>query len=157
MAKAKANCKCKICGKEFEVTADKKNRREADSWEAWAAENITECSECYKTRTAAEAAEKDAKYALPEIEGVSEKQIAYAQSLRGGFAAANGKPIELAKKIAENPEAYEGWETQRNTTVARSLAKELSGYGGSMAFGAVKVAAKLLTETNASKIIDLLK
>lgn len=157
MAKATAICNCKTCGKEFEMTAEKFNRRAADSWEAWAVENCTECKDCYRARTAAEAAEKAAKYALPEIEGVSEKQIAYAQSLRSGFASANSKPIELAKKIAENPEAYEGWETQRDTTVARAIAKELSGYGGSMAFGAVKVAAKLLTETNASKIIDLLR
>lgn len=47
MAIATACCKCEICDREFEKTAVKKNRREADEWEAWAEKHITVCPSCY--------------------------------------------------------------------------------------------------------------
>lgn len=48
MAKATAICTCKVCGKKFEKTATKHNRKEADEWEAWAEWSITLCPECWK-------------------------------------------------------------------------------------------------------------
>jgi hypothetical protein len=50
MAIAKADCKCKTCGGAFRKTAEKRNRREADSWEQWAVENYDECPKCYAER-----------------------------------------------------------------------------------------------------------
>lgn len=50
MAKAHAICTCITCGSTFEKTADKRNRAECDSWEAWAVENFTECPTCYGRR-----------------------------------------------------------------------------------------------------------
>lgn len=50
MAIAKADCKCKTCGETFRKTAEKRNRREADSWEQWAIENYDECPKCYAER-----------------------------------------------------------------------------------------------------------
>jgi hypothetical protein len=50
MAIAKATCTCKTCGETFEKRAEKRNRREADSWEQWAVENFDECPKCYKAR-----------------------------------------------------------------------------------------------------------
>lgn len=47
MAIARAICTCEVCGNEFEKTAKKYNRREADSWEKWAATNYTLCPSCY--------------------------------------------------------------------------------------------------------------
>lgn len=47
MAKATAHCKCKVCGAEFEKTAIKTNRAEADVWEKWAEETITLCPSCW--------------------------------------------------------------------------------------------------------------
>lgn len=58
MAKATATCTCATCGAKFTKTKICYNRRDADSWEAWAAENIDECGACYKARMrAAEAAQ----------------------------------------------------------------------------------------------------
>ena len=50
MAIAKATCRCAICGEEFEYRTYRRNRREADSFEAWAAEHITECPDCRQAR-----------------------------------------------------------------------------------------------------------
>lgn len=58
MAKATATCTCATCGAEFIRTKICCNRRDADSWEAWATANIDECDACYKARMrAAEAAQ----------------------------------------------------------------------------------------------------
>ena len=57
MAQATATCTCATCGAEFIKIKTCYSRREADSWEAWATENIVECGTCYKARMrAAEAA-----------------------------------------------------------------------------------------------------
>jgi uncharacterized Zn finger protein (UPF0148 family) len=47
MAIARATCTCATCGETFEKRAEKRNRREADSWEQWAVENYDECPKCY--------------------------------------------------------------------------------------------------------------
>lgn len=47
MAKATATLTCKFCGKEFEKTAIKYNRREADDWIKWAEANFDTCPSCY--------------------------------------------------------------------------------------------------------------
>lgn len=85
MAKATVNCTCGTCGKTFTKFADKRNRREADAWEAWARENIVECPECYKARIRAEklakAEETIGDVELVELTG-SEKQIKWANDIR---------------------------------------------------------------------------
>lgn len=89
MAVANAICKCAICGQEFTY---RKNgfakRRDADSFEEWAKEHITECYDCRQKRKRAEfdaanrKAASDAKKAgLIVLEG-SQKQIDWAESIR---------------------------------------------------------------------------
>lgn len=84
MAKAVATCKCSVCGKEFYVYSYKRNWREAESWEKWAATQYTICDDC-KQKQYAEESEQAAKEAqelgLPELKG-SAKQIAWAESIR---------------------------------------------------------------------------
>ncbi len=89
MAKATAHCTCERCGSEFIKEKTCHNRREADDYEAWAERNITVCPECYRTEMAEIRASEMAKrkealkaIILPAIEGVSEKQKRYAESLR---------------------------------------------------------------------------
>ena len=43
------------------------------------------CAECYKKQQEERGKELAAKYNLPEITGVSDKQIAFAESLRGRY------------------------------------------------------------------------
>ena len=91
MAKATTECKCKTCGKDFTVEKTCYNRRDADSFEAWASTHIDECPECRRARIASEA--NDAaeeiiqEYKLPEITGGTHKQIAYARDLRAKYLA----------------------------------------------------------------------
>ena len=88
MALAKAECTCKTCGQKFEFRAYKANRREADSFEAWAAEHINECEDCAMARKAAERAKENedaariaAENDYPQLIG-TEKQVAWAITIR---------------------------------------------------------------------------
>ena len=93
MAKARVTCKCTVCGSEFEHTHMCRNRTEADSYERWAAENIAICPSCYAAAKKADAQAAQDKYLaaiadahpLPVVTGVSDKQIAYATTLRDRF------------------------------------------------------------------------
>lgn len=91
MAKASAVCTCKTCGETFTVSTFKTNRREADSWEKWAADHYDECDACRTKRIEAERAAESAKAAaeakdlgLPELNGTP-KQVAWAERIRADF------------------------------------------------------------------------
>ena len=97
MAKATATCTCATCGKTFEVIAYKSNSRGARSFEAWAAENITECRECADKRIAQKRADDSAsamteatENGWPALTG-SEKQIAWAASIRKSLIDENAE------------------------------------------------------------------
>ena len=106
MAKARATCRCETCGKEFEKTAIKQNRRDADSWETWAASYYDECDECREKRIMEEreavskAASENAKeIGLPTLIG-SEKQVAWAETIRmEGLESLQAK-IDQEKELA---------------------------------------------------------
>lgn len=94
MAKARAICTCKSCGCEFEKTTIKRNSREANSWEEWAASYYDECTDCYKERKEREKQEANEKAAefsresgLAPLTG-SDKQIAWANTIRMKFVEA---------------------------------------------------------------------
>lgn len=85
MAKATAVCTCEVCGETFEVIKDCYNRKTADEFEAWAAENITECDKCKRERMHAAADAQrasDRESGLPEILYGTEKQKDWAISIR---------------------------------------------------------------------------
>lgn len=112
MAKATVKVICKECGKEFEVTANKYNRREADEWEAWAIEHITTCPECKKAAAQAKAKSRAAEIIgkLTAASGMelvalagSEKQVAWAEDLRATSIIAYINEYGLADgEIADN-------------------------------------------------------
>ena len=97
MAKAKAECKCSVCGKDFTVERSYGSRADADHFEAYAAENYTECPACYCARMEREREQKALAaieaYGLPQIVGVSDKQVSYAEALRKRFL---GQPNHIA-------------------------------------------------------------
>lgn len=92
MAMASVKLICKACGNEFEWRKKCYSRRDADSSEAWARDNITLCPECAaKARREAEAAKqaeavKGLSVELPENLTGSEKQIAWAKDIREKYA-----------------------------------------------------------------------
>lgn len=90
MAMARVTCKCAACGAEFEISKQCHNRAEADNYEAWALKAFTECKDCHRVRNTAESgtgriAAFKAEHKLPEIHGVSDKQIKFASDLRDQF------------------------------------------------------------------------
>lgn len=92
MAMASVKLICKACGNEFEWRKKCYNRRDAESSEAWARDNITLCPECAaQARREAEAAElaeavKGLSVELPDNLTGSEKQIAWAKDIRAKYA-----------------------------------------------------------------------
>lgn len=97
MAKAEVKIICKKCGNRFTWSNIYHSRKDADAAEIWAKQNITLCPECRKKEYikeqqalapeyAKKAAEILSDYKLPVLTG-TEKQIAYATSLRDKFIA----------------------------------------------------------------------
>lgn len=94
MAKARVELTCAECGESFEISKTCNNRTEADNWEDYMSgrTNLI-CSDCYyKAKKAEREAEKQkfveevySKLNLPQIEGVSEKQVKFAEDLRIKF------------------------------------------------------------------------
>ena len=106
MARAVAECTCKYCGKQFEKVAFKRNRTEADNFVVWAEHNFVQCPECYKAALEAEAEKKfdtlNEQYNFPVIVGVSDKQKAYADTLRKRYVSDNAERIDTVKKMIES-------------------------------------------------------
>lgn len=110
MAMAHAKCTCEKCGEEFEVVVKRSNRRDADSFEAWAAENITVCPACQQRerdeehkRDAEAAKQKADEQGLPELRG-SEKQIRWALSIRDKQIEEVRKTLCKLEKLAATDE-----------------------------------------------------
>lgn len=103
MARSKLTLTCQTCGQEFERITFHRNRSDANQYDDWARENITECPDCYNRRLYAE---QDAIYHFPPITGVSNKQIQYAETVRTRYVAQNTNQLtQAAEKIkAINPD-----------------------------------------------------
>ena len=163
MAKASIMCKCEKCGKEFKKEKICHNRREANEFEEWAKGNCTECPDCYKARIESERAEKSRvlkeKYNLPEIVGVSEKQVAYANSLRDDYIAFYGKDSfgvslfdrmhEMRDEINQNPDRAAKKSAELGLTEREYIENKIKR--------CYPTEYKLLSMTNAGEIIELLK
>ena len=89
MARVKITLTCTECGKKFEHIHFCRNSSDTESYQKWAMENITICPSChYAYKLAEEHAELShylEGYNLPEITGVSDKQITFANKLRTRF------------------------------------------------------------------------
>lgn len=182
MAKATVTCTCATCGATFQRFAIKRNRADADSWEQWAAENIDECPQCYAARRAAERKEQIERYIsgfssahpLPKITGVSEKQIAYASSLRSRFI--EDRLIRNKADIAKFFETYNRYRLDVLSPAHLAEAKEYAqqagqpldtwyddqlqtaiAYSSGVPKDAVPAAQLIFSESNASKLIDVLR
>lgn len=96
MAKAVAICMCSTCGKEFKKEKKCFNRRDADSWEAWATEHFDTCSDCWKKEQ-----EEKAKAATEDLAPITEgssKQIAWAIRLRAEAQSEFNKIAQFVKE-----------------------------------------------------------
>lgn len=183
MARVKITLKCEHCGKEFEHIHMCRNSTEAGSYEVWARENLTTCPACYaEQKNAKRGAELSGyissfsdRHPLPQITGVSEKQISYASSLREKFICENLMPMQLdvncffeiadklkpencdeaaqdlmRKAAADAGKPFEIWFTAYRADRLRRY------FGLIYAADAAKIET-IFTENSASKIIDALR
>lgn len=95
MAIASITITCTECGKKAEYRKSCYNRSEANEFERWASTNITTCKACYAKQMAKQAEREVAEalsrngLTLPTLTGVSDKQIAYAESKRMRYLTDN--------------------------------------------------------------------
>lgn len=162
MSRATAHCVCATCGEEFTHIKDCFNRKEADSYEEWASANITECPECRRARlkreNAVAAAEIISKYGFPEITGVSEKQISYANDLRNKYLCKEHtvREIETYDKIMkgmEDPETMKKFEELANRKYDGSIERLFESTYNKYSLQEIR---RIRHESNASKIISAL-
>lgn len=162
MAKAEATCTCRTCGNTFKVTKICYNRSDANSFEAYAENNYTECTSCYHIRKQKENAEKAKtiidKYNFPPISGVSEKQTEYANNLRNEYLAKRDED-DIVYVAVHYPEILK---TEGAIAYLQDIAD--TKFGGDIEKAKIDFLKqfnyydiwKLLQEQNASKIIDML-
>lgn len=183
MSRVKMVLKCEHCGKTFEHIHMCRNSTEAGTYEAWARENITTCPDCYAAQKRAHQLDAVSGYIssfsdrhpLPEITGVSEKQIAYASSLREKFIRDEMLKIqldinrffEIAGKLKPENCDEAGRELMRKAAADAGKpfeiwfeafrADRLRRYFSLMyAADAAKIET-IFAESNSSKLIDALK
>lgn len=152
-----ATCVCEICGKEFVKTKNCRNRSEADNFEQWAKDNCTECPDCYAERVKKERADNAAELVKEfgwqeEIQGVSDKQIAYAKNLRDKYITENAAKIRTVIEGLNtlSKEKMEEFAKKRGITVEKGIENTYRAYY-------VVEAYTLKAENKANVIIDLLK
>ena len=163
MAKAKAICTCKTCGKEFEVVKYLYGRDDEDSYIEYAKEHYTECKDCYRARIEEKNASKAKtiieKYGFPTITGVSDKQTDYANRLRDEYLAKCDED-DIEYVAVEYPEVLK---TEDAKTYLQDIAD--SKFDGNIEKAKIDFLKQynyydiwvLLSESNAGKVIDLLK
>ena len=153
MARAIANCTCSVCGAKFERVEFKSNRAQADAWKEWAEEHFTICPECYQKQQMAKAEALAAELGLPQIAGKSDKQIAYAASLRAKYLVKSGaNEIKLVRKLMAvmTPEKVREVAEKNGVSDETVIRRNLEHRALSKAY----VAAY---ESDAGKIIDALR
>lgn len=154
MSKVKMVNACAQCGNEFVHTHMSYNSKDAEQYKMWAEKNITICPDCYKANLenskAAKAAAVIAELNIPEsIEGVSDKQIAFANKKRNAYICENAYKIrKLAKaleKIENNDEAFQAFLSNNNQTAEEALNNIIS---------ANKTLYTILKSNKAGEILD---
>jgi uncharacterized protein with gpF-like domain len=95
---------------------------------------------------------KEMEYKLPEIKGVSDKQTAYAKSLRDRYIASYAKSVEKAAILLSkvNPDALKAGAEQQGVSEKEFMT-------GAMNANCLSVEYMILTSENAGEVIDTLK
>lgn len=150
MAKATITCTCPECGATHYYTAICHNRREADNWEQYHADEATTrlCPECYRKAAAARreaereaenkaAAEQAAALKLPALAG-TDKQVAWATTIRqqaiddalsascgGSTSVLNDEGRALVAAVLSRMSAEAKWWIDYRSDVADLVREEL--------------------------------
>lgn len=163
MAVGSVDCICSKCGAKYTIRRKFPNRAAATNWENWTLAHNSDglCTECWRVEQAELAQAKIAdlieQYHLPEITGVSDKQISYARRLRVGFLMSDTGPGML-KQVAEALSAVNA----NKEVIAKKAAEQCNGDQQKYIEQAMKTAHcfkayKVYTTGKASELIDALK
>lgn len=162
MAKATVECKCATCGATFTKTKICYNSTEARNFENWAKENCDMCPDCYAKMMKEYRNSKSKSIVdmltdgegLPEITGVSEKQVKYATDLRKKVVEwATESAVKRYKKflsIITSPNFKEEC-AEHNTTPEQAI--ERCVYCSGIQFRKIYC---IMTQTNAKELIETL-
>lgn len=159
MAIAKIEITCAKCGNTFIHRKECHNRREADSYETWAANNIDTCPECNrkqkadKKAAALAAALEKYGFQLPELIGASDKQIAYAANVRERYLADNISRIDGYHKVLQLLNDAEQLDNFARRCEEHGLTTE-EGIRQSMEARGLITVKLMLTATTAREILD---
>lgn len=159
MAIAKITLTCSKCGCTFVHRKECLNRRDADNHELWAAENITVCPECARNAraneqaTALEAALAECSITLHEITGVSDKQVAYAKSVRESYLAKHLKQIKDYSKVLAFLADADAVDAYRAKCAAHGVSLE-EGIRQNIEAMDLTTTKLMLTATTAREILD---
>ena len=119
MAKATVEIVCADCGQQFKHSKICYNRSQANDYEEWARENITQCPTCYKYMIE----QSNAKKQEEKLEGIelvpltgSEKQISWATKIRCEAMAmcAERKPNETFWRTINSKDDAKWWIDNRD-------------------------------------------
>lgn len=159
MAIAKIDIICTECGRTFTHRKECHNSREAESYSAWAANNIDTCPECYKKqrseqKTSAIAVVLDeSKIKMPELTGASDKQVAYAVSVRERYLANNISKVKGYCKVQQLLTDAEQVAKFASICEARGMTLEEGIQHDMRAMGLTTVQL-MLTSNSAREILD---
>ena len=104
MAMAEVELVCSTCGKTFTHRQKRYNRADADQYEEWARAHIDTCPDCYRAQQQKEKALETARSSqLPQLQG-SDKQVAWANSIRNKMISENQVAKGLIDGEFENPD-----------------------------------------------------
>lgn len=159
MAIASIKITCTTCGKTFEHRKDCRNRTEANAYVSWAENHIDTCPECRRKQIADEKTALlntvlgEFDLTLPELEGVSEKQISYAVSVRSRYLLGDIAAVKRYGKgmmqFADNAymQEFEKECTKHGMTAEEGIALSIKEAG-------LDTIHFLLTSTSAREILD---
>lgn len=74
---------CQSCGRKFVHEHEVKDKAGVESYKTWAQGHITKCRKCFAEEKAERVKKLEEKLGVPKITQGSDKQIAYAEKLRG--------------------------------------------------------------------------
>lgn len=156
MAKAVAECKCKECGKIFEVTQICRNCQQANEWRKWAERSFVRCPGCDRKAMLEHGRELASKYSLPEISGTSEKQVSYALDLRARYLAKYEDRVQEVLKMLDEIHSPENIEKFSATVEASGLPEPEYLRERFDKLPYYKCTYMILVESNARMLIDAL-
>lgn len=157
MARGIAICTCAKCGETFQKSKTGFfNTEDAHRWEEWAVENCTTCYDCYQKEQLQKGYELVKELNLPALTGKSEKQIAYAETLRAKFVI-DKTHFDSIDSLRHSAEYFEKKATERGMSEEeRATIREQYLLSVAKKYSFQRAYA-ILYESDAGKLIDALR